>query len=111
MLRASDSQCNANGFRTVTERFAGAGWRLVTLPSCFKRSDRTVDQTKPQGPAFPFPSPARTRLPFIASSDPGVSRLGGVPLWETVYGSYRLPIPTAIALSFRAPPMHQKKVS
>jgi len=33
------------------------------------------------------------------------------PLWETVYGLCRLPIPTAITWSLRAPPMPRKRAS
>jgi len=71
-------------------------------------------QSRPKetlGQALRFLSCVKTRSPFIASSNRAEFRRGNVHLWETVCGLCRLPIPTAIAWSLRAPPMRQRKAN
>jgi len=74
--------------------FAGAGFSLATPRSCFRSSGRRIGQRKRLGQVLRSPSCAKTRSPFIASSNRAEFRRGAAPLWETVCGLCRLPIPT-----------------
>src|SRR5215472_18412216 len=104
MLMGSDSKLSTNGFRIVMRtillmgEFAGAGFNVAMLPSCFRSFCQKDDPRKRLELEHRCVSCATTHWRFIASSSHTELRRVTVPLSETACGWCPFPTPTGTAL-------------